>query len=754
MDCIFTPFLRYCLYVILSSVKASRILISFAFVFVMVASGSAQEKLKETPTIVLISGEYEYESARTLPAFQRWLEARYPVRGVYLERTKGEHIPNLDALDKADLLVMVIRRMTLPPEQLERFKKFVASGRPLIALRTSSHAFENWKEFDRDVLGGNYHNHYGNALVSPAKIHPPARDHRILKGIPAEFITGGSLYKTSPLGANATPLMFGSVTGYDPEPMAWTNSRGNQRIFYTSLGHPKDFETGPLKELIVNAIYWALDRDVPVPKGGAPPYEIAPPKTPEAKSPDVPRSSTARSNGLTPAEAVARMKLADGLTANVFAAEPDIVQPVAMNWDDRGRMWVVEYRQYPHPEGLKAVALDQYFRTKYDRVPEPPPRGARGADRIKILEDTDGDGRADKVMTFVDGLNLASGVAVGYGGVFVAQTPYLLFYPDRDGDDRPDGPPEVLLSGFGMEDTHAVVNSLTFGPDGWLYGAQGSTVTAHIRGATFQQAIWRYHPRTKKFELFAEGGGNTWSFDWDADGQLFCGTNWGGNVALHIAQGGYYVKNFSKHGELNNPYAFGYFGHCPQEGKVGGHVEIGGLIYQADALPERFRGKLISANLLSNEIKWFDLLPQGSSFRTRTAGDLLIANDPWFRPVDLSVGPDGALYIADWYDKRASHTDTNLDTWDKTNGRIYRISSEGSRFAGSRLPSGTRDLSKLSSADLVGMLAHPNEWVHREARRILAERQDRAVVKQLRKEIFTTRESHLALEYLWALYGS
>src|SRR5438093_3916947 len=193
------------------------------------------------------------------------------------------------------------------------------------------------------------------------------------------------------------------------------------------------------------------------------------------------------SGGYSPEEARARMVLPSGFHAEVFASEPMVRQPLSLTFDERGRAWIIEYLQYPNPAGLKPVSVDQYLRTEYDRVPEPPPKGPRGADRIKILEDTDGDGKADKVTTFVEGLNLASGLAVGHGGVFVGQAPYLLFYPDRNKDDRPDGDPEVLLTGFGLQDAHATVNSMQFGPDGWLYGAQGSTVTAKIRGVEFQQ---------------------------------------------------------------------------------------------------------------------------------------------------------------------------------------------------------------------------------------------------------------------------
>ncbi|PYV10336.1 MAG: dehydrogenase, partial [Acidobacteria bacterium] len=434
--------------------------------------------------------------------------------------------------------------------------------------------------------------------------------------------------------------------------------------------------------------------------------------------------------GLRPRESMAHMRLAPGFAVSLFASEPEVRQPVAMNWDDRGRMWVVEYLQYPEPAGLRAIEWDRYFRTKYDRVPEPPPRGPRGADRIKILEDTDGDGRADRVKVFVDGLNLASGVAVGYGGVFVAQAPYLLFYPDRNGDDKPDGPPEVLLEGFGMEDAHAVVNSLTWGPDGW-------------------QGIWCFHPRTREFELFAEGGGNTWSFDWDADGNLLCGTNFSNYAMLHMVQGGYYVKTFEKHGPLSNPYALGYFPHCEHRGPFKGlHVTIGGLTYQADAYPESFRGKHIAASILTNAVYWYDVERNGSTFATRHVGDLLVSDDPWFRPVDLTTGPDGAVYVADWYDIRATHNNTREDTWDKTSGRIYRIDYPRTRPARRK----KLRLSEESSTELVARLEHPNEWFHREARRILAERRDPSLIPFLRQAVFRATTDHLALEYLWTLY--
>src|SRR5436190_7695628 len=425
--------------------------------------------------------------------------------------------------------------------------------------------------------------------------------------------------------------------------------------------------------------------------------------------------SAAYGQGLSPQEAVKKMKVADGFEVKLVASEPQIRQPLSISFDLRGRLWVIQYLQYPSPAGLKPVKVDEYLRTTYDRVPEPPPRGPQGADKITILEDKDGDGFYETAKDFVTGLNIVSGMCLGRGGVYVVQVPYLLFYADRNGDDVPDGDPEVLLSGFGMEDTHSLANSLQWGPDGWLYGAAGSTSTSKIRGIEFQQGIWRYHPLTKEFELFAEGGGNTWGVDFDRHGNVIAGTNFGGNAMLHQVQGASYVKNFTKHGAMKNPHAYGYFGHVPYQGFKGGHVTNGGIVYQGGALPTKYHHQYIAGNLLSNSLYWHILERDGSSFKARFGGDFLLSNDPWFRPVDCLTGPDGALYVADWHDKRATHLDP-VDNWDRSNGRIFRVEPRDAK------PLAPFNLAKMTSLELVDLLGHENDWFRREARRVLAER--------------------------------
>ncbi len=323
-------------------------------------------------------------------------------------------------------------------------------------------------------------------------------------------------------------------------------------------------------------------------------------------------------------EAAKAFKTPPDLQLDLVLSEPEITQPVFINFDERGRMWVVEYRQYPQPAGLTLVNKDAVWRAQYDKIPLPPPNHVRGKDRISIHEDTHGNGVFDKHTVFVDGLNIVTAVERGRGGVWVLNPPYLLFYPDKNNDDIPDGPPEVHLEGFGLEDTHSVVNSLRWGPDGWLYAAQGSTVTGHVKrpGApdkdavnTMGQQIWRYHPETHRFEVFAEGGGNTFGVELDSKGRIFSGHNGGDTRGFDYVQGGYSRKGFDKHGPLSNPYTFGYFEQMKPDTKIQRFTHTF-LTYEGDAFPPAYNGKIFAADPLKGCIIESEIIPDGSSFRT------------------------------------------------------------------------------------------------------------------------------------------
>lgn len=450
----------------------------------------------------------------------------------------------------------------------------------------------------------------------------------------------------------------------------------------------------------------------------------------------------AAGQGYSREEAAAKMSVADGLQVKLFAAEPEVRQPILVKMDDRGRLWTIQYLQYPNPAGLKRVKVDRWSRTVYDRVPEPPPKGPRGADKITILDDTNGDERADSFRDFVDGLNLTTGLAFGHGGVFVIQVPYLLFYPDRNRDDVPDSDPEVLLTGFGMEDSQSFANHLTWGPDGWLYGLNGSTTTCRIRGIEFQQGCWRYHPVTKEFELFCEGGGNLFGLTFDVKGNLFYSSN--GGLFYHAVQGAYFQKSFGKHGPLHNLYAYGYFPNVKNSG-VRARPTTGGTIYLGDSFPERFRGAFLCGDFLGHTCSWWTVSPLQTTVQAKLGGLLLDSQDTWFGPTDMCLGADGSMYVSDFHDRRTAHPDPDAN-WDRSNGRIFRIEAKG------RKPAARFDIAKMTSEQLVDLLEHRNHWFADRARVELASRRDGSVVPRLQKQATQTANAQLALESLWALH--
>jgi len=417
----------------------------------------------------------------------------------------------------------------------------------------------------------------------------------------------------------------------------------------------------------------------------------------------------------TPAlEAVKKFKTRSDVVIDLMAAEPVVEQPLYASWDSKGRMWVVQYRQYQFPAGLKIISYDQHLRAKFDKVPLPPPRGEKGADKITVFEDTDGDGFFDKHEDVITGLNIASAALHGMGRIWVLNPPYLLSYPDADFDAKPDSDtPDVELSGFGLEDTHSVATNLQWGMDGWLYGANGSTTTGNVSSANTKnvkwegQCIWRYHPKKKTFEIYAEGGGNTFSLDIDSKGRLFSGTN-GATRGMHYEQGSYGIKGWGKHGPLTNPYAFGWFEHMRHEGDNKRFPQAF-TVYEGGLLGSAYEGKIIAPNALQNLVYVSERIPDGSTFRTKDEENLLSTPDRWFRPVWAGVGPDGGFYMADWYDTRLSHV-SPIDDWHKTSGRIYRV-----RPAAGAPRLKPFDLSKASGDELLGYLSHPNEWFRKQA---------------------------------------
>ncbi len=447
---------------------------------------------------------------------------------------------------------------------------------------------------------------------------------------------------------------------------------------------------------------------------------------------------------LPPEKSVAMMQVPDDLVVECVLAEPVVRQPLQMHFDTRGRLWVVNYEQYPNPAGLKMLSRDQHWRAVYDKTPLPPPRGVKGRDRITVHEDTDGDGRFDKHSVFLDDLNIATACAVGEKGVWVLNPPYLLFYADENGDDVPDGDPEVHLEGFGIEDTHSCANSLTWGPDGWLYGAQGSTVSGNVRRPgektgvfSMGQNVWRYHPTRKVYEVFAEGGGNAFGVEFDSEGRLFSGHNGGNTRGFHYIQGGYYQKGFGKHGPLSNPHAYGYFPAMRHHDVPRFTHDF--VVYEDTALPEPYRGKLFGVEPLQGQLVLSSIEDDGSTFRTQDLSRVLKTDEKRFRPVAIEVGPDGAIYVADFHEPQISHREHFAGVVENTTGRIYRIRAK--KGGAKPLP----DLTRRTNEELVALLKSSDESLRSAARRVLWSKRRNTI-----DEFDAARlQGQAALERLW-----
>lgn len=452
---------------------------------------------------------------------------------------------------------------------------------------------------------------------------------------------------------------------------------------------------------------------------------------------------------ISPQEALKKFDIAKDLQIELVLSEPEIHQPVDISFDHRGRLWVVQYNQYPYPEGVKVTDIDRHNRAVFDKTPKPPSEGVKGADKITIFEDTNNDGKYDKSIDAITGLNITTGVALGRKRIWVLTPPYLVAYPDTDGDGLPDGKPEVHLEGFGLEDTHAVANNLRWGPDGWLYGAQGSTTVANVNSAVSKnvyfsgQGIWRYHPETKIFEVFAEGGGNTFDVEFDKKGRVYSGDN-GTARGFYYKQGGYYLKNWGKHGALTNPYAFGFLPGMELEGEKFRFTHAW-IKYEEANLPKRYHGKILALNPLHNFVRLTRMEEKGSTFLCIDEEKILESSDHWFRPVDIKSGPDGAVYIADWNDSRMSHVDPR-DTWSKTTGRIYRFRNK------EKLTVPNFDLSTMTNSELVQLLSNKNKWFRQEALRQFGDRRDGSVLPELETIFHSNVSGQTSLEALWAIH--
>ncbi len=466
--------------------------------------------------------------------------------------------------------------------------------------------------------------------------------------------------------------------------------------------------------------------------------------TPAHPRPQVPQTADAyKFSGLSGEEAAKAMTAPEGFSVQLFAAEPDVRQPIAMALDERGRLWVVENESYPSWR----------------------PFEQGGKCRVVVFEDVDGDGKHDSRKVFVDNLNFVTGLEVGFGGVYVGAPPYLLHYADKDGDDKADGEPVKLLDGWEHQDTHETLNAFIWGPDGWLYGCHGVFTHSNVGkpGAPPEQrqrinaGYWRYHPLQQKFELFAEGCSNQWGIDFNDQGQAFA-TACVIPHLYHVIQGARYQRQAGNH---FNPYTYDdlktiadhrhytgtrgpHAGNGSSDAAGGGHAHCGAMVYLGGAWPDAFRNQIFFNNIHGARINMDLLEPQGSGYVGKHGPDFLLANDRWSQIMNLRYGPDGQAYVIDWYDKQQCHTG-NPANHDLSNGRIFKV------VYGKPLPV-KADLTKMSDDELVALMLHKNDWFVRHARKELQRRQPGSPVHGKLEVLLGHADPTRVLRALWALH--
>ena len=471
------------------------------------------------------------------------------------------------------------------------------------------------------------------------------------------------------------------------------------------------------------------------------------------------RDQSKYADGFTPEEAARNMQVPPGFHVDLIASEPELTQPIAMCFDARGRIWVIEGHTYPR------------------RAPE-----GQGKDRVVIFEDADGDGSFETKKTFITGLNLASGIEVGFGGVWIGAAPYLLFIPDKDQDDAPDSDPQVLLDGWGYQDTHETLNSFTWGPDGWLYGCHGVFTHSNVGkpGAPDAQrvklnaGVWRYHPVQHRFDVFAHGTSNPWGVDFNDRGEWFLSACVIPHL-YHIQPGARYQRQGGRH---FNPHTYDDIktiaDHLHYAGSIrdhafwgenraarpsapiatsllgGGHAHCGLAIYNGDAFPPEYYGDLFFHNLHGHRVVRERVERDGSGFVGVHRPDFALAKDHKEIGVGIMVGPDGAMYTSDWHDIQTCHHGS-VEIWDRTNGRLFRI-----RYGDVRPQ--RFNLWLETDEQLVERLRSDNGYFARQAQRVLHERAaagtlDRVLVhRHLKKQLEPTESQRDRLRALWTMH--
>jgi putative membrane-bound dehydrogenase-like protein len=743
------------------------LLVSFAVKSPARQSGFIQNEIlstqaKRAEILFLGHSSEHHDSGKYAP----WLATSLFNSGINLTYSEDLKDLNKETLEKYDGLVIYANHEYLAPDQEKALKDFVNSGKGLIPLHSAIGCFKN-SDWYINTIGGQFASHKTGDFSTEFLNN----DHQVLEGI-GPFTTWDETYVHQRIN-NDINILMERVEGDHREPYTWTRNEGKGRVFYTAYGHNDSTWQHPaFLRLVENGIFWALGDQV---KSQVEALDI-----PQVSIYDEPISDFTKryevqkiQEALRPEQSLKLVQKPVGFEISLFASEPDIINPIAMAWDEKGRLWIVESVDYPNTFKETDGAAN---------------------DRIKICEDTNGDGKADKFTVFAEGLNIPTSMVFSNGGVIVSMAPNFVFMKDTDGDDKADVF-ETLITGWGKNDTHAGPSNLMYGFDNKIWGVTGySGFNGTIDGVSkrFPQGVYHFDPNGENFNYLAGSSNNTWGLGFSEDNNVFISTANNTHAAFYSIPAKYLQRSFPEAGESLKPSltiqpiqkidghydAHSMTPNLRQVDVVGGFTSAAGMrLYTARNFPKSYWNRVAFVNeptirLTHNAI----LEPSGAGFSESDGWNFLASSDEWFGPVHTEVGPDGAVWIADWYNfiiqhnvfverqapsrmvlpfTEQPHGQGNAfqsKLRDTNHGRIYRVTYKNATHS---LP---EPLSKDDPEGLIRALKNDNMFWRMTAQRLIVESGDLSRLNELYGLI--TNEvmdeiglSSPAVHALWTLHG-
>jgi putative membrane-bound dehydrogenase-like protein len=678
-------------------------------------------------------------------------------RGIKLNYTENLGDLNHDTLAGYDALLIYANIERITPAQEQALVAYVEGGGGLVPVHCASYCFLNSPRYVA-LVGAQFRSH-GTGEFDTEIVD---RGHPIVKGL-EPFHTWDETYVHHKHNEQGRHVLQVRAEGQREEPWTWVRTQGKGRVFYTAYGHDaRTWQNPGFHDLIERGIRWASGKGEVFDsrgrvKAGLPPFSY------EDSATDIPNYLPRRQWGtqgeafrwmqkpLSPGESIRHLVVPQGFEPRLFAAEPDIAKPICMTWDHRGRLWIAESVDYPNMKR----------------------RDSQGRDRITICEDSDGDGRADSFKVFAEGLNIPTSLLCCNGGVIVLQAPDTLFLKDSDGDGRADLR-KVLFSGWGTHDTHAGPSNLRWGLDNWVWGIVGySAFSGTVGGEThrFGQGIFRFKPDGSKLEFIRSTSNNSWGLGFSEEGLVF-GSTANGCPSVYVPIPNRYYEAVSGWSSLKLESIAATNRFFPVTDKVrqvdyhGGFTAAAGhALYTARTYPPHYWNQTaFVAEPTGHLVATFTLERAGSDVVDYNGWNLLASDDEWTAPINAEVGPDGHVWVIDWYNYIVQHNPTphgfktgrgnayETPLRDKIHGRIYRVVFTG------REPSPPPALDPADRRGLVAALGHDNQFWRMHAQRLLVERGKIDVVPDLVKRARDRSVDSIglnvgAIHALWTLHG-